>query len=1321
MTILQRFGRFVIRLLLVLMSLLVVALVVVPALPVVRARVLNFAQTTAEDAGITLDYGGSGGHLLTGIQLRDVSLAAPGLDASLDDARLAYNLLGLLRRELPISLRISGLTADVDVADVQTFAAQQFQGGGSGSAPPIRPVIQNVQVDDISVRVNDIPFDVPDLALTSLTVTEIDDGLQVATTLATSEGNAQLQADVNLTPLTVNGQIIRADARLARPWFEGINAGTLSGDVTVIEDDIRADVRLDGGEVVLPTGGQTLVLDNIQGPVTFVDDVATTTLTSDVLGGRLELTANADLTAEQWQASAQLATDLAEVGELASLADALSGTLNLQADASGWEQVQANLSLNGSGEAFGEPINTLSGNARFDSDVTDGVGLNASLTAELDGASLRADVTPTVGGLEGLARVMLEDFSAATANNLSGQLEARFRQTDTLTGGLTGNIAGNAIGRQLDLNLEANVLDDVADGFGLRTQLNADTNLGEQLSGDVTLRGAAIAGRLELTSLTAPGLTSPVNATLTTDGTLDNLPFTLQVDSVQVPSVASNFDGQLSGRWQAGAVNDISAQLGPLRLTGQVSLADGGSLEVNLSPTSLAPPLSGQVAMTNGEVNLTHSAAGWQVTTTAQLQTDDISTATVNLSDIQADVRAEVGNDLRVSVVDEHVNARIGGNRVDATLDDYALTLSGTPVVASGEVTTSLGDILTNLQMDLRVESVRDDLTSPGLRASVRGPAEALVVDVSADAGIQAGGVTLARSAALSGTVNAQTQAADLRGFVGGVNVDVSSDVNGQTRNVEASLSSLGETFNINADVVGTQVGRWQTTGTLPLNPLADALSLENLSGQVAGELGYSAGNYEGGLELDLTINDQVVDGSLIGQGDALQVTATSIVADLPVELTGQLTGHVTSAQLNADVTLADFGTVNLAGTPANLQLQGEGILPGVAAAGVDAQPWTLTGSLRDGVSATVGDSNVQLSQLNGLAVAANIRQPVRVQNLTVTPEVDVQFNSATATSELTGQILLASPTQTASLPVSGTLDGLQVGGRVPLDLLTDAFGADVPADLSGESLELSLFADVLGTPSYRALALWQDVRLEADGTGGNLSASLQADDLQATFSQTPTGSQLTVNANAANLSEIVPGLPLAAVVDGNLDYDLGSRRWQGELGITTRSPVVADVALRGVGSQLALDLSATQEPVKLDVSGNLLPRLRLAVTADTSDDPLTASPVRFDGTVLGSLASPQLEGLLVTSAVRQTEPVSVDVPPQRIGVEAGLAEAGLYLELSNTSLISTDDNLQLRDGQWSGALNLPFELADATHTLALRAEGELAAPQLTANLSGEV
>lgn len=1326
LTFLQRLSLWLGRLLLIVLLLVALALVIVPQLPVVRNRVLGIAQDAAQEAGVSFDYDSSGGHLLTGLQVNGVRASAPGVDADVDSVRVGYNLLGLLRREVPLSVQVDNLQGDIDVAALQAFIDSQPPRDGAGGGLPVTPVVRDVQIDGVSLNINDIPFDVPDVALESLDIQEDEMGnLQVATALSSSEGRAELSANVQLEPLLINADINRLDARLARPFFDGIEAGVITGDVRVEGEDVQADVQLANGRVRVPVGANMLELTNIAGPINFADNRAVLTLSADVLGGQLNATGSADLTQEQWQADATLGMDLARVSSLLNLDDALTGVLDVQANASGWEGFQATANVLASGEAFDVPLESLTADVSFDS-VT---GLLASVRGTLEGAQLQADVAPVEGGLGGTAAVILDGFNNPSVSNLTGRIEANFQQTDNLLAQVTGNLSGAAAGRVFDASLSGEVTQ--VDVLNVTANVQASTNQGETVNGDVTLTGDVLEATINADALQVPGLLTPVDAQISAAGGFDDLPFNVQLANVNAPSINQDFGGNISGRWQGGAVRDLNAQLGTLSLTGTVSPSEGGELAYTLAPTSLAAPLAGTVAVSDGQLTLANNANGTLITTNASVQTQNINTGAVALSDISANLSATIADALNVTLQDESagIDAHVQGEQVRLELSDYLLTLSGEPLLASGTVTTMLANPTDSLATDLLLTSRQpDDATSaPQLRAQVRGTSNDLNVDVSADAGVTLAGQTLAQSVTLAGTADLEPLTADLQGYLGGVRTDVNVQQTDAGLVVNSQLDNLGETFNVTATVPPAGGVNLQTSGELSVEALARVLDLP-FAGQVSGDLAYGANGYGGTLNVTLDAAAQLVNVTLQGQGEALQLSAQTDLAGNLITVNGQVTGAPTSPRLDATAQLADFGQVRVSGAPNALQLAGAGTVPGVAAVNLEPLTWQLSGNLQDGINVSVGTSTARITPAaNGYNVVANVQETLHVQNLRITPNITTNVSSNDlASGTLSGNITIASPNQTTTLPVSGTFDSLQLGGSIPAPLLAEGLSVDLSALGRTEALELSLFANVL-EPSYRALLDWEDVQVVAEGDASDLTATLAADGLAGQFVRTASSNNAFIDADAVSLADLVPGLPLAAVVDGRLEYDLNVRRYQGDLNIALTSPATANVQLVGSGSQLQLDVDAAQGDAVVDIAGVLLPRLRVDVqaTVGESQDLLTAAPVRFDAMVLGSLSAPQLDGTLTTAAFSQVDPVTVAVPSQRLtvraGVRAGVGDAvtgdgAPYVELANFT-----DSIRLENGQWSGSLDVPFDLADLPHAVTLGLTGALAAPNVGVALTGDV
>ncbi|MGC8903607.1 hypothetical protein, partial [Thermus sp.] len=124
-----------------LLGLLGVALFLLPAWPPFLQGLVGWALPLL---GFEGRVGKVRGHLLFGLRLREVRLLGPDLSLEAREVDLAYDLLGLLRRELPLSLALKGATLR------PTWEA--LVPAKPGPPPALRVVFRSLRLEDTEVE-----------------------------------------------------------------------------------------------------------------------------------------------------------------------------------------------------------------------------------------------------------------------------------------------------------------------------------------------------------------------------------------------------------------------------------------------------------------------------------------------------------------------------------------------------------------------------------------------------------------------------------------------------------------------------------------------------------------------------------------------------------------------------------------------------------------------------------------------------------------------------------------------------------------------------------------------------------------------------------------------------------------------------------------------------------------------------------------------------------------------------------------------------------------------------------------------------------------
>ncbi len=1173
-----------------LLLVLALALYFAPQLPAVRGWALSRAQNVVSDLGYDLSYARSAGNLWRGVTLRGAEVTGPGVNARLERLSLEYNLLGLLAGRLPFSVSVADVSGDIEPQEVRVP-----QGNGSSGNRPIRPVLRSADVNGVNLNVNDVPYTLPDLNVADLSVNDTEDGLGVATTLTTPQGEAQVDADVAFSPLNIDARLPRVDLAVAKHWFEGVEGGQASGTVTYADGEAKADLALAQGAVTV--AGTTIT--ELSGPVNFDGQTVTADLTGRALGGDVQGDAVVDISAQRWQAEVTGDAKLAEAAAWLARGDVPEGAVTGDADVSlslsGWQQIDLTGQAQGQGEVFGRALEDLDVDFGFETEVGTRVQANGALA----GGPFTASVTPLEGGGVG---IQAQAEGVNVTEQFRADLRADLQQSEGLSGDARLALSGSAAGRALSLNADAAAL---ADG-GWIVDLSGGDDLGAALSGEVALRGEQLTGELRAQGVSLEGTpvqAEPLNATLSADGTLSELPVTLRLgtQNALTPSVAgvelaSDLSGAARAVLDGTTLRDLSAQFGPLSANGSFDLADQtGRLEYALDSLDLGGRVQGSLSLQGGVLERNEDALTSQVTVDAA----DLAAFGVAPFDLNADVSLE--------------NAQALTGTVDGVLafaEDATLDVSGTfrDLLVTGTVPA-----------DLLLAS-----DAVALNGDVRLDAQANLLEPSYDV------ETVWGTAEQSLELNAQGRGGQSEGTL-------------SAEGLRSAFSTRGG-FNLEAD-------------GFTLSPF---LTQPDINATLNGSLGY-AGGWNGALNAQV---DAPVDAAveLVGAGDALRLDAQTAQGALDASVSGQV---LPAPNLEVDASAAERAQLSgtLRGTSLN-SASFDGTLQTQAVetpqASVNAQTAQVQASLSGGLSAQLNGENIDLN-LNGGTWAGNVDLPFTLRGEAHT--LQANLTGETASPQLDGNVrgpLVQGPVSAsrqggqASLNVDAAPFLPTEDAQLNADLSFSqdlSWNADVTGDGTYRGAPIGVQATVSGErQNYGgegALRLRDGrVPFQVSGAGADVEASTQLEDF-----------------DLANVQGLVPGSPTGTAsgtaqfsrTDEGLSYgaDLNAAGTaQGRpLDVRVRAGDETGVDITGevAGTRIALDNAASGEANTYDVSLDEGPlTLQAQVRAGervrvTGDGTFQGEPL----SVAGSLEPATLTGDL--NATLGDATLSVDATAQQI------------------------------------------------------------------------
>jgi hypothetical protein len=1221
------------------------------------------AQVQGSLPGYELTYEGAAGNPWRGLNLSGVRLTGPGADVNVKHLEVSYRLGGLVRWELPFSVRAAGLRGSVRPDEIE------LPEGGPARLPMPALSLQSLEVEDVALALDDVPYTLPDLTLNDVAIQGQEDGLALFGTLTSPEGQARLEAEVRYEPFNVLVNVVEADARLARHWWEGAEGGTLSGELVFQNGQLEGNFSLRDGEAEV----LDLELKGISGPIHYRHPHVEATLSGSALGGPVAATGSVDLEAQAWHAEVAGEPELAALGEwlaenhlpLDAELLGMRGRGEVVLSLSGWQEIDLEGRAWARGEALGQSLHDLEASFGFAS----ATGLALAAQAALGEGALNLNISPAQAtlhaeGLDLLAAAGIDGFS------LPATIHASFSDEDAEVV-LSG--AGEAFSRPLALDAAATL-------EGGRWTVGAAGTQGEaSFEAALGLEEGEVESSLSVLGLELPWFAEPVTALAQLSGPLESPTWRLEVAGADGPltplwqgaSADADFAGVLEGELGAAGVTVEEGRLGPLEIAGTYDFdAASGAFRYALAPIVLEGSLSGTVAVPRGEITV----AGGALRSEAEVHVEGLNLGPAAPGDLEAALELDYDDGrLTLSLEDP-------AHGLSVVHDERGLSMSFTdyPVALAGAPWTLQGGVAEDGSLDLQALSEHGRLT-------LVGDGEEAWLAVEAEPGLSLGPLTLQEPLRLEGPVRLDTPQAALRGGAGELELALDGDASGALLEVRAGEETLALELREDTFIV---------SGSLPLEPLG-ALVEAPLSGSLEADFRVGRETYEGRLDLMGEAYGQALELALLGAGETIRVEAHSELLERPVYAHGRVYPDI-SALLH----IRDVGTLELGGDLSDPRASGSGTLEALERFGLvlPPQPWALEAS-STAATLTVGASTAELRWGDGAwALQAELEQEARWRELDASLSALFELGSDEPAGHIAGEVALRHPeaAESALMSLGGSLRELQLEGHLPADLLT-ALGV-----LYESALELRGELDLLEGPRY-ALAV-DDERgplLALSGEDG--LHELRGEGLEASFEPERRWRVHFDDFDPARFAD----LPLERL-SGVLEHNLESGHYAGEI----VAAVAEEPALRLYGEAEALRLAfdATLAGAELAASGTLLPELSLEVAAERED------LGSLSGEVTGELTRPRFGGTLEVLE-QEVSGLEARLPALSRQVGAFLSETGWRAEIDG--LNAEEEGVVVTAEGWSGRLSLPFELQGEAHSLSGPVGGALAEPLWQASLQG--
>ncbi|WP_243027188.1 translocation/assembly module TamB domain-containing protein [Thermus albus] len=280
-----------------------------------------------------------GGHLLLGLRLKGVRLQGEGVALEAEEVRLGYDLLGLLRKELPLSLAIR--RARITPTWEALFPEKP------GPPPAIRTIFRQLRLEEVQVELpKGKRLFLPPLRLT------LSGENPYAFLARLPGGSFQGEAKALAPDLSAWEVGYRGEVRGLSFFYEGLKGGRVSGVFRLLPSGVEGEGQVEGGVVELV--GFTLT--QVAGPIRLREDRVEAELRGMGLEGPLSARAEVDLKGERYRFSLEGRPTLPALARHYRLSLPVEGDGTLWLEGEGWDQIRVQGRFMGEGRLLGEPF-----------------------------------------------------------------------------------------------------------------------------------------------------------------------------------------------------------------------------------------------------------------------------------------------------------------------------------------------------------------------------------------------------------------------------------------------------------------------------------------------------------------------------------------------------------------------------------------------------------------------------------------------------------------------------------------------------------------------------------------------------------------------------------------------------------------------------------------------------------------------------------------------------------------------------------------------------------------------------------------------------
>ncbi len=290
-------------------------------------------------AGLRGEVREVGGHLLLGLRLKGVRLQGEGVALEAEEVRLGYDLLGLLRKELPLSLALRRARI--------TPTWEALIPEKPGPPPAIRTVFRQLRLEEVQVELpQGKRLFLPPVRLTL-------SGENPYTFLARLPGGSFHGEARALAPDLSAWEVgYRGEVRGLSFFYGGLKGGRVSGVFRLMPSGVEGEAQVEGG--VVEVVGFTLT--QVAGPIRLREDRVEAELRGRGLEGPLSARAEVDLKGERYRFSLEGRPTLPALARHYRLSLPVEGDGTLWLEGEGWDQIRVQGRFLGEGRLLGEPF-----------------------------------------------------------------------------------------------------------------------------------------------------------------------------------------------------------------------------------------------------------------------------------------------------------------------------------------------------------------------------------------------------------------------------------------------------------------------------------------------------------------------------------------------------------------------------------------------------------------------------------------------------------------------------------------------------------------------------------------------------------------------------------------------------------------------------------------------------------------------------------------------------------------------------------------------------------------------------------------------------